>query len=185
VNALSTSGADVTEDLVTRILPLLGRSLKASFNVFDVMQHGSHEKQISNVFGWLLDPEATHELGDLFQRIFLDDLNDGRDEQDRFNGPYVVRQEVNTSPWGELSDISDLVLEKRPGTDRCRELLHLGWTRTQLRGLPGVRQERWPAWAGRLAVSGPGQLSTDRGVGDGASRDLRRRRQEASSKARW
>lgn len=111
MNALSTSGADVTEDLVTRLLPLLGRSLKASFNVFDVMRHGSHEKQISNVFGWLLDPEATHELGNLFQRIFLDNLNDGRDEQDRFNGPYVVRQEVNTSSVGELLDIADLVLE--------------------------------------------------------------------------
>ncbi|MGI8417521.1 MAG: PD-(D/E)XK nuclease family protein [Nakamurella sp.] len=111
MNAISTSGADLTEDLVTWLLPLLGRSLKASFNVFDVMRHGSHEKQISNVFGWLLDPEGTHELGDLFQRIFLDDLNNGLDEQDRFYGPYVVRQEVNTSLVGELSDISDLVLE--------------------------------------------------------------------------
>ena len=69
MNAASASGADVAEDLVTQLLPLLGRSLKAGFNVFDVMRHGSHEKQISNVFGWLLDPEATHELGDLFQRI--------------------------------------------------------------------------------------------------------------------
>lgn len=37
-------------DLVTALLPVLHRSLDARFNVFDVMHHGTHEKQISNVF---------------------------------------------------------------------------------------------------------------------------------------
>jgi PD-(D/E)XK nuclease superfamily len=111
VNAFGASGADVTQDLVTGLLPLLGRSLKASFNVFDVMRHGSHEKQISNVFGWLLDPEGTHELGEKFQRIFLDDVNGGLNVQDRFTGPFVVRQEVNASSAGRPPDIADLVLE--------------------------------------------------------------------------
>ena len=111
MNTASASDVDVEQDLITQLLPLFGRSLRASFNVFDVMRHGSHEKQISNVFGWLLDPESTHELGDLFQRIFLGDLNSGLREQDRFKGPFVVRQEVNTSAVGELLDIADLVLE--------------------------------------------------------------------------
>lgn len=38
-------GSDVTQDLVSRLLPVLGRSLEAGFNVFDVMHHGLHEKQ--------------------------------------------------------------------------------------------------------------------------------------------
>ena len=41
----------MTGDLVTELLPILGRSLDVGFNVFDVMHHGTHEKQISNVFG--------------------------------------------------------------------------------------------------------------------------------------
>jgi hypothetical protein len=48
----------------------------------------------------------------LFQRIFIDALNRGRPEQDRLSyGPYLVRQEVNTSDTGADRDIADLVLE--------------------------------------------------------------------------
>ncbi len=102
----------MTQDLVTGLLPLLGRSLKAGFNVFDVMRHGTYEKQISNVFAWLLDPEGTHELGDLGQRVFLAELNRDRDEDDRFtDGPYAVRQELDTAQAGLGADIADLVLE--------------------------------------------------------------------------
>jgi len=101
----------MTDDLVTGLLPGLGKSSKAGFNVFDVMRHGTHEKQISNVFGWLLDAEGTHNLGDLFQRIFVNELNRGRVDQDLLtHGPYLVRQEVNTS-HAEDQDIADLVLE--------------------------------------------------------------------------
>ncbi len=53
---------------------MLSRSLEARFNVFDVMHHGTHEKQISNVFGWLLDTEGSHQLGDTFLRIFIDEI---------------------------------------------------------------------------------------------------------------
>jgi hypothetical protein len=102
----------MTDDLLTGLLPGLGRSSKAGFNVFDVMRHGTHEKQISNVFGWLLDAEGTHNLGDLFQRIFIDELNRGRADQELFaHGPYLVRQEVNTSGPEDGQDIADLVLE--------------------------------------------------------------------------
>ena len=102
----------MTEDLVTGILPGLGRSSKAGFNVFDVMRHGTHEKQISNVFAWLLDAEGTHHLGDLFQRIFVEELNRRRANVEMFtHGPYLVRQEVNTSGAEDGPDIADLVLE--------------------------------------------------------------------------
>lgn len=102
----------MTDELVTALLPGLGRSSKAGFNVFDVMRHGTHEKQISNVFGWLLDLHGTHELGDLFQRILVDELNRVRaDAELHAHGPYLVRQEVNTSGAEDGLDIADLVLE--------------------------------------------------------------------------
>lgn len=112
VDSEGVRGANVTQDLVTGLLPLLGRSLKAGFNVFDVMRHGSHEKQLSNVFAWLLDADGTHGMGDVFQRIFLAQL-----PVDRCSGQrYLVLQEVNTSATGEVLDIADVVLEN----DKCR-----------------------------------------------------------------
>jgi hypothetical protein len=41
------------------------------------MHHGTHEKQISNVFRWLLETEGNHHLGDTFLRIFIDEVNRG------------------------------------------------------------------------------------------------------------
>lgn len=82
------------------------------FNVFDVMHHGLHEKQISNVFRWLLDPEQTHNLGDQFLRIFIDELNQVSVGSEPLpHGSYLVRQEVNTAMGGAGADIADLVLE--------------------------------------------------------------------------
>jgi len=105
----------MSQDLVTGMLPVLGRSLELGFNVFDVMHHGIHEKQISNVFRWLLDAEGTHGLGDRFVRTFIDEVNLSLVGSEPFpvdNG-FWVRQEVNTSAAGEGSDIADLVLESR------------------------------------------------------------------------
>lgn len=102
----------VSDGLVTGLLPVLGRSLELGFNVFDVMHHGLHEKQISNVFRWLLDPEQTHNLGDRFLRIFIDELNRvSAGSEPLPHGSYLVRQEVNVAmgAWG--ADIADLVLE--------------------------------------------------------------------------
>jgi PD-(D/E)XK nuclease superfamily len=70
----------VLTDLATALLPVLHRSLEARFNVFDVMHHGTHEKQISNVFRWLLETEGNHHLGDMFLRIFIDEVNQGLDK---------------------------------------------------------------------------------------------------------
>lgn len=104
----------MSNDLVTELLPVLGRSLAIGFNVFDVMHHGRHEKQISNVFRWLLDTEGTHNLGDQFTRIFINEVNRGLGE----GGPlpsdgYWIRQEVNTSDAADGADIADLVLESK------------------------------------------------------------------------
>lgn len=102
----------MSDGLVTGLLPVLGRSLELGFNVFDVMHHGLHEKQISNVFRWLLDPEQTHNLGDRFLRIFIDELNRVSVGSEPLpHGSYLVRQEVNTSVDGAGADIADLVLE--------------------------------------------------------------------------
>ena len=80
------------DDLVTGILPVLGRSSELGFNVFDVMHHGLHEKQISNVFRWLLDAGATHRMGDKFTRIFMDEVNRARPSEVPFAlGGYWVR----------------------------------------------------------------------------------------------
>ena len=70
-------------DLATALLPVLHRSLEARFNVFDVMHHGTHEKQISNVFRWLLETQGNHHLGDTFLSIFIDEVNRGLDKANR------------------------------------------------------------------------------------------------------
>ena len=99
-------------DLVTELLPVLSRSSEAPFNVFDVMHHGTHEKQLSNVFGWLLNSQGTHQLGDTFLRIFVDEVNERPPLRERLpESDYHVLQEVNTAgPEEPGQDIADLVL---------------------------------------------------------------------------
>lgn len=103
------SGVEVT-DLVSAVLPVLQRSSEVRFNIFDVMHHGTHEKQLSNVFRWLLEPEGSHHLGNTFLRIFIEEVNAGLGGRTPFAaGEYLVLQEVNTA--GEQGqDIADLVL---------------------------------------------------------------------------
>lgn len=100
-------------ELVTKLLPVLSRSLDEQFNVFDVMHHGTHEKQLSNVFRWLLERGGSHALEDTFTRIFIDEVNRGLLNQPPFGVTdlYRVRQEVDTSNHGAPRDIADIVLE--------------------------------------------------------------------------
>lgn len=101
-------------DFLAGLLPVLGTPSELGFNVFDVMHHGLHEKQISNVFRWLLDAGGTHRMGDKFTRIFMDEVNRARPSEDPFSlDGYWVRQEVNTSGPTDPGDIADLVLESR------------------------------------------------------------------------
>lgn len=105
-------GVLVVDDVVTRLVPVMSRSTEPAFNVFDVMHHGLHEKQISNVFRWLLTAEGTHGLGGRFLRIFLDEVNRRSDPPSGLpRDAYVVHQEVNTATAEGVLDIADLVLE--------------------------------------------------------------------------
>jgi hypothetical protein len=107
--------------MVTGLLPVLAKKPREEFNVFKVMRYGGHEKQLSDVFAWLLDAEGTHKLGDAFLRTFIDEVNRGlrdaevnrglRDAEPIAHGSYGVRQEVNTAEAGDEEDIADLILE--------------------------------------------------------------------------
>jgi hypothetical protein len=100
------------ERLVTALVPLLSRSLAERFDVFRVMHHGTHEKQISNVFAWLLRIDGTHGFGDAFQRIFVEQVNRALPEESQLpTTGYRVDQEVDTSGHDALGkDIADVVL---------------------------------------------------------------------------
>src|SRR5579862_969928 len=102
----------VREQLVTRLLPVLAKKPQGEFNVFDVMRYGGHERQLSDVFAWLLDADGTHKLGDAFLRIFIDEVNRGIGGAEPVaHGAYGVRQEVNTAEAGAGGDIADLIVE--------------------------------------------------------------------------
>lgn len=105
-------GSASIDGMITALIPLLARSLAERFSVFRVMHHGTHEKQLSNVFAWLLRPGGTHELGDAFQGIFVGLVNQqlAPNLQLPTTG-YDVAQEVDTSGADELGkDIADIVL---------------------------------------------------------------------------
>jgi hypothetical protein len=98
--------------MVSELVPSLSRSLADQFNVFRVMHHGTHEKQLSNVFAWLLRADATHELGETFQRLFVAQVNSGLPAESQLpTSGYGVVQEVDTSGHEALGrDIADIVL---------------------------------------------------------------------------
>lgn len=98
--------------ILVAMVPSVSRSLAEQFNVFRVMHHGTHEKQLSNVFAWLLTADATHGLGDKFQQRFLDRVNRSLPEARRLpTSGYTVLQEVDTSGNDGLGrDIADIVL---------------------------------------------------------------------------
>jgi hypothetical protein len=105
-----TSGS--YDRMVTALVPSLSRSLAEQFNVFRVMHHGTHEKQLSNVFSWLLQDDATHGFEDAFQRLFVRQVNSGLSAAEQLppHG-YRVVQEVDTSGHDALGrDIADIVL---------------------------------------------------------------------------
>ena len=112
------AAGDHLRRMVTRLVPTLSRSLAEQFNVFRVMHHGTHEKQLSNVFAWLLDAEGTHGLGDAFQRIFVARVNAQLPPEDRLpEAGYRVVQEADTRGEDEVAagggrDIADIVLSR-------------------------------------------------------------------------
>lgn len=93
------------DKLVAALVPSLSRSLAEQFNVFRVMHHGTHEKQLSNVFSWLLSVDGTHELADAFQRLFLEQVNRRLPLDSQLPvGGYRVVQEVDTSRSASVKD---------------------------------------------------------------------------------
>lgn len=100
------------DQTVTALVPSLSRSLAEQFNVFRVMHHGTHEKQLSNVFAWLLRVDGTHGLGDAFQRIFVEHVNRGLPTESHLpTSEYRVAQEVDTAGHDAPGkDIADIVL---------------------------------------------------------------------------
>lgn len=101
-------------DLVTSLVPRLAEQTRSRFDIFDVVRHGTHEKQISNVFAWLLDASGTHDLGTAFQDIFIDQVNGATKSAPVPPGDYSVRQEVDVSGVG--NDIADIVLDGEAAT---------------------------------------------------------------------
>ena len=106
------TSSNAIDQMVVALVPSLSRSLAERFNVFRVMHHGTHEKQISNVFAWLLHVGGTHGLGDAFQRIFLEQVNRLLPVGSQLpTTGYHVDQEVDTSGHDALGrDIADIVL---------------------------------------------------------------------------
>jgi hypothetical protein len=104
----------VPDHLLTVLAPMLTHRPQRRFNVFDVMHHGTHEKQLSNVFTWLLKADATHGLGSAFQRVFVEEVNrqlGAKGREPIADQAFGVRQEQNTAPDGEPADIADIVLD--------------------------------------------------------------------------
>jgi hypothetical protein len=113
---MSGSDSKLLDQTVTQLIPSLSRSLAEQFNVFRVMHHGTYEKQLSNVFTWLLRPDATHHLGGRFQQIFLARVNEGLPAGAKLppSGYDHVAQEVDTvgDPALGKKDIADIVLTR-------------------------------------------------------------------------
>ena len=103
-------------DFVTALLPSLSKSLSATFNIFRVMHHGTHEKQLSNVFAWLLAADETHGLGDKVQTAFVERVNERAHSSEQLpTAGYRVVQEVDTRTGedgdpNDSIDIADIVL---------------------------------------------------------------------------
>ncbi|HLS45189.1 MAG TPA: PD-(D/E)XK nuclease family protein [Ornithinicoccus sp.] len=104
--------ASPLDHVVTSLVPSLSRSLAEQFNVFRVMRHGTHEKQLSNVFAWLLSIDGTHNLGDAFQQLFVEHVNRQLPPESQLpTTGYRVAQEINTSGPEDLGgDIADIML---------------------------------------------------------------------------
>lgn len=113
-----TQVSDPLDGMVRALIPSLSRSLEEQFSIFRVMRHGTHEKQISNVFAWLLRPDASHKLGGTFQQIFIEQINRNLEDGDELaTGGWQVRQEVDTSLAEEPGkDIADIVLSSGTAT---------------------------------------------------------------------
>ena len=102
----------VSQMLATKLIPIFADVRPPEFNTIAVLRHGTHEKNLSNLFAWLLDPGGSHRLGNQFAGIFIKHVN----ARDLFGrtiseyGPWLVEQEVNVSEPLDSKDIADISL---------------------------------------------------------------------------
>lgn len=92
--------------LAAALIPHLVRADEEAFNVFRVLHHGTHEKQLSNLFAWLLKPTGSHGLGDLGLRAFIEIVQ--VQEPSVLLGPpgqVQVFQEVGVRDRADIADI--------------------------------------------------------------------------------
>ena len=112
----------------------LDRRAATRFSLFDFFHE--RERNLSRVFGGLLDPDGTHGQGDTFLRLFLDELRE------------VLDGEVHGRfPAGNLRD-SRVYLEHRTDTGRSIDIV------VSVRGDTWIGIENKP-WAGEQ----PSQVS--------------------------
>ena len=132
------------DELVTALVPSLLRSLAEQLNVFRVMRHGTHEKQLSNVFAWLLCEDATHALRDAFQRLFVERVQRALPAELKLpTAGYRVLQEVDTSGHEALDkDIADIVLASPKANIVVEKLRVVRRSRPRLSRVLGARRGR-------------------------------------------
>lgn len=98
---------------LAHLLPTLITPVSREFNLFEVLHHGTNEKQVSNLFTWLLKSTESHELGDQFARWFIDEVNAGLEDSGvepvQFQR-FLVSQEENTLETRLGGDIADIVM---------------------------------------------------------------------------
>lgn len=92
--------------LAAALIPHLVRADEEAFNIFRVLHHGTHEKQLSNLFAWLLNPTGSHGLGDLGVRAFVDIVRT-RQQLDLAQplGRVQVFQEIGVRERADIADI--------------------------------------------------------------------------------
>jgi hypothetical protein len=175
----------VREQLVTRLLPVLARKPQEEFNVFGVMRYGGHERQLSDVFAWLLDANGTHKLGDAFLRIFIDEVNRGIGGAEPVaHGAYGVRQEVNTAEAGAGGDIADLIVEGDTTVLVVENYYTSSGHGHSYDGYLSFRGARREEERCRSAVCDAEQCRAERRVGEGLPRRLLAPRAEADGPRR-
>ena len=102
---------------VTELIPALFSKQKKAFNTLAVLRHGTHEKNLSNLFAWMLDPNESHGFGNLFLDIFVKQVNADRSDRLKLahenisaTGQWKVLQERNTALPGKREDKADIAL---------------------------------------------------------------------------
>ncbi len=86
-------------DLAERLQCQLDGRLATRFNVFDLIE--PDENKLSDILAELLNPKGTHGQGDLFLRLFFEQLGLGSDPELRTDDATVQREAPMRGTWKE------------------------------------------------------------------------------------